>query len=185
GATAKLLYRVLIGANALEGDQANTAVASGLFLSGERTTSAVARAVVRVSAGVFSTRQVIVGRVFVDTNGNNQFDQSDRPMPGVRLYLSNGQSVITDSAGMYNFPSLGDGPQVISLDPVTVPTGYALSDSGRKSGNSWTRLLRTPIGGGSLLRQNFALVGSVPPSLAGRPTSPSVLPAPLSNSGDK
>ena len=83
GATAKLLYRVLIGANALEGDQANTAVASGLFLSGERTTSAVARAVVRVSAGVFSTRQVIVGRVFVDTNGNNQFDQGDRPMLGV------------------------------------------------------------------------------------------------------
>ena len=92
-----------------------------MFPSGERTTTAPARAAVTVSAGVFSTRQVLVGRVFVDTNGNGQFDSSDRPAPGVRLYLSNGQSVITDSAGMYNFPSLGDGAQVVSLDPVTVP----------------------------------------------------------------
>ncbi len=158
GATARLLYRVRIGANAREGDQVNTAVASALFASGERTTSATASATVNVSAGVFSTRQIIVGRVFADTNGNQQFDEGDRPMPGVRLYLSNGQSVITDSAGLYNFPSLGDGPQAISLDPVSLPGGYALTDGGRVSGRAWTRLLRTPIGGGALLRQNFALV---------------------------
>ena len=78
-------------------------------------------------------------------------------MPGVRLYLSNGQSVITDSEGLYNFPSLGDGPQVISLDPVSLPPGYALTDGGRESGKGWTRLLRTPVGGGALLRQNFVL----------------------------
>src|SRR5215471_15044299 len=157
GATAHLLYRVRIGANVREGDQTNTAYATGIFPSGERTKSPTASAIVTVSAGVFSTRQVIVGRVFVDTNGNSQFDAGDRPMPGVRLYLSNGQSVITDSAGMYNFPSLGDGPQVISLDPVSLPPGYVLTDGGHESGKGWTRLLRTPVGGGALLRQNFAL----------------------------
>ncbi len=158
GATARILYRVRVGANAREGDQENVATASAVFPSGEQIQSAPARAVVYVSAGVFSTRQVLVGRVFVDTNGNGQFDEGDRPVPGVRLYLSNGQSVITDSAGLYNFPSLGDGPQVISLDPVSVPKHYALTDGGRLSGKSWARLLRTPIGGGALLRQNFALV---------------------------
>ncbi len=156
-ATAHLLYRVRIGVNARTGDQANTAVAKGTFPSGETTVSATASAIVRVSAGVFSTQQVMVGRVFVDNNGNGQFDDGDRPMPGVRLYLSNGQSVITDSAGLYNFPSLGDGSQVISLDPVSLPPGYVLTDSGRESGKGWTRLLRTPVGGGALLRQNFAL----------------------------
>src|SRR6185369_11601427 len=143
------------------------AVASGSFPSGEKTTSATARAVVRVSAGVFSTRQVIVGRVFVDTNANGQFDENDRPMPGVRLYLSNGESVITDSAGLYNFPSLGDGPQVVSLDPVSLPPGYKLSDDGRESGKSWTRLLRTPVGGGALLRQDFALKKSTQSNSSG------------------
>jgi uncharacterized repeat protein (TIGR01451 family) len=156
--SARLLYRVRIGANAREGDQENLAQATGLFPSGEQTTTATARALVYVSAGVFSTRQVIVGRVFADTNRNGQFDDSDRPMPGVRLYLTNGQSVITDSAGLYNFPSLGDGAQVISLDPISIPKGYVLSDGSRESGRTWTRLLRTPIGGGALLRQNFALV---------------------------
>jgi uncharacterized repeat protein (TIGR01451 family) len=166
GATARLLYRVRVGANARQGDQENLADASGTFPSGERIQSAPARAVVFVSAGVFSTSQVLVGRVFVDVNGNGQFDASDRPAPGVRLYLGNGQSVITDSAGLYNFPSLGDGPQVISLDPVSVPRGYALTDGGRESGKSWTRLLRTPVGGGALLRQNFALVDTAKPSLS-------------------
>jgi uncharacterized repeat protein (TIGR01451 family) len=157
GATAHLLYRVRVGANAREGAQENMAIAAGLFPSGERTETAPARAVVYVSAGIFSTRQVILGRVFVDTNGNGKFDDGDKPAPGIRLYLNNGQSVITDSAGLYSFPSLGDGPQVISLDPVSVPHGYALADGGKLSGKSWTRLLRTPIGGGALLRQNFAL----------------------------
>lgn len=160
GATAHLLYRVRVGANAREGDQENLAVGSGVFPSGERTDTPPARAMVSISAGIFSTRQVIVGRVFIDTNGNGQFDDGDRPAPGIRLYLSNGQSVITDSAGLYNFPSLGDGPQVISLDPISVPKGYALSDGGRLTGKSWTRLLRTPVGGGALLRQNFALVAT-------------------------
>lgn len=166
GATARLLYRVRVGANAREGDQENLAVASAVFPSGEKTQSAQARATVFVSAGIFSTQQVLVGRVFVDTNGNGQFDESDRPVPGARLYLSNGQSVITDSAGLYNFPSLGDGPQVISLDPISIPKRYALTDGGRESGKSWARLLRTPIGGGALLRQNFALVDTHKPQLA-------------------
>jgi uncharacterized repeat protein (TIGR01451 family) len=157
GDTARLLYRVRIGANAQQGNQENLAVASATFPSGEQIQTSPARASVYVSAGVFSTQQAIVGRVFIDMNQNGRFDANDRPMPGVRLYLSNGASVITDSAGLYNFPSLGDGPQVVSLDPVSVPSGYALSADGRESGKSWTRLLRTPVGGGALLRQNFAL----------------------------
>ena len=156
GATARVVYRVRVGANAREGQQENLAAVSGMFPSGEKTAAGPAKAVVNVSAGVFSTRQVLIGRVFVDADGNGQFDANDRPLPGVRLFLTNGESVITDSAGLYNFPSLGDGPQVVSIDPITVPSGYALSDGGRVSGKGWTRLLRTPVGGGAMLRQNFA-----------------------------
>ena len=172
GASAQLLYRLRIGANAADGAQDNLAVGSGVFPSGDRTQTQPARATVYVTAGIFSARQVLIGRVFVDVNRNGQFDDGDRPAPGARLYLNNGQSVITDSAGMYNFPALGDGPQVISLDPVTVASHYALSDGGRLSGRSWTRLLRTPIGGGAMLRQNFPLIDtSEPPAVAGGPAS--------------
>ena len=158
GATARIVYRVRIGANAHEGRQENLAVGSGAFTSGERNQTAPARAAVMVGGGAFSTRQIVLGRVFEDVNGNGAFDDSDEPMPNVRLYLNSGQSVVTDSQGLYNFPSLGDGAQVISLDPVSLPPGLALTDGGSVAGRSWARLLRTPLGGGALLRQNFVLV---------------------------
>jgi uncharacterized repeat protein (TIGR01451 family) len=157
GARASLIYRVRIGVNAREGEQTNSAIASGLFASGERVSTNASRATVRVGRGVFSTRQIIIGRVFEDKNGNDEFDAGERAVEGARLYIDNGQSVLTDAEGMYNLPSIEDGAVVIALDPVTVPRGYALTDEGRRSGRSWTRLLRTPLGGGTLLRQNFAL----------------------------
>jgi uncharacterized repeat protein (TIGR01451 family) len=158
GSTARILYRVRVGANAREGRQENLAVASGAFPSGERNETQPASAAVQVGGGAFSTRQILMGRVFEDVNRNGAFDDGDEPVVGVRLYLNSGQSVMTDSQGLYNFPSLGDGAQVISLDPVSLPTGYALTDGGTVAGRSWTRLLRTPLGGGALLRQNFALI---------------------------
>ena len=103
---------------------------------------------------------MIIGRVFEDLNRNGKFDSSDKPVSGARLYLTNGQSVITDSEGLYNFPAVGDGSQVIALDPVTLPGGFALADGNSLSGRTWTRLLRTPVGGGAMLRQNFILIGS-------------------------
>jgi uncharacterized repeat protein (TIGR01451 family) len=157
GARASLVYRVRIGVNAREGDQTNSAVASGVYASGERVSTSPSRATVRIGRGVFSTRQIIIGRVFEDRNANDEFDAGERAVEGARLYIDNGQSVVTDSEGMYSLPSVEDGAVVIALDPVTLPRGYALTDEGRRSGRSWTRLLRTPLGGGTLLRQNFAL----------------------------
>ena len=157
GGRATLTYRVRVGANAPEGEQFNTASAAGTLSTGERVSTTPARASVRVRRGLFSSQQVVVGRVFADANLNGQFDKDERGLPGVRLYLNNGQSVITDSEGLYNFPVVNEGAQVLSLDPVTMPRGYALVDTGRRDEKSWTRLLRTPLGGGALLRQNFAL----------------------------
>jgi uncharacterized repeat protein (TIGR01451 family) len=158
GLSPVISYRVRIGASAREGDQINSAVATGTQPNGVAITTPPARAVVKVNGGVFSMRQIVIGRVFEDRNGNGQFDKGERPVVGARVYTNNGQSVITDSAGQYNLPAVDRGSIVIALDPVSMPDGYNLMDDrGRKSSKSWTRLLRTPLGGGSLLRQNFAI----------------------------
>ncbi|HWS89330.1 MAG TPA: SdrD B-like domain-containing protein [Pyrinomonadaceae bacterium] len=157
GGRVTLVYRVRVGANAREGEQFNTASAAGTLSTGERVSTPRARASVRVRRGLFSSQQVLIGRVYADANLNGQFDRDERGVPGVRLYLNNGQSVITDSEGLYNFPVLNEGAQVLSLDPVTLPPGYALAETGRRDERSWTRLLRTPLGGGALLRQNYGL----------------------------
>ncbi|HYE12851.1 MAG TPA: hypothetical protein VD968_00225, partial [Pyrinomonadaceae bacterium] len=157
GSRAVLTYRVRVGANVREGDQFNAASATGVLTTGEQVSTPTARAAVRVRRGIFSSQQVIIGRVFDDANGDSQFDRDEKGVPGVRIYLNNGQSVVTDSEGLYNFPVVNEGAQVLSLDPVTLPPGYALADTGRREDKSWSRLLRTPLGGGALLRQNFAL----------------------------
>ncbi|PYT03449.1 MAG: hypothetical protein DMF65_04195, partial [Acidobacteria bacterium] len=157
GARVVLTYRVRVGANAPEGEQFNNASAAGTLTTGERVSTPQARASVRVRRGLFSSQQVILGRVYADANLNGQFDRDERGLPGVRIYLNNGQSVITDSEGLYNFPVVNEGAQVVSLDPVTLPPGYTLVNTGRRDEKSWTRLLRTPLGGGALLRQNFGL----------------------------
>ncbi len=158
GASVQISYRVRIGVNARPGRQENRASALGVYPTGDSVGTQAASAFVYVGSGVFSSRQLIIGRVYLDRNGNGQFESGDEPMAGVRLYLNNGQTVTTDTAGLYNIPSIGDGSYVISLDPMTVPAGYSLADTGVRSERSWTRMLRTPLGGGSMLRQNFALV---------------------------
>jgi len=61
------------------------------------------RANVRVGGGVFFNQAGESSRrVFDDVNRNGQFDSADKPVAGARLYLTNGQSVITDSQGLYN-----------------------------------------------------------------------------------
>ena len=157
GARASLVYRVRIGVNAREGENVNAAMVEGVLSLGEHVTTPPAHASIIVGKGIFSTRQIIIGRVFADANGNGMFDAGELGVADVRLYLPNGESVITDKNGMYNLPAVNDGAVVIALDPTTLPEGFVLTDGDTRDGRSWTRLLRTPLGGGSLLHQNFAL----------------------------
>ena len=158
GESFAVAYRARVGVNAVEGEQFNSAAAEGALPSNKKISTARARAGVVVGRGIFGSQQAIIGRVFEDADGDGQFDAGERPVRDARLYLSNGDLVITDSEGMYNFPLVSGGALVISLDPVSIPSGYKLLDDNQRAGRSWARLLRTPLGGGSLLRQNFALL---------------------------
>src|SRR5205823_10508784 len=114
-ANVLLTYRLRVAATAAFGENTNIAFLTAIS-GGATVTSAQATAVVNVGRGIMSTRQVIVGRVFEDVNGNGLFDAGDRPIAGARIYLSNGQSVVTDSAGLYSIPSVREGSVVVSLD---------------------------------------------------------------------
>jgi uncharacterized repeat protein (TIGR01451 family) len=161
GERVTIAYRVRVGVNAIAGEQFNSAMAEGTTASSEKISSATARARVVVSRGIFGMQRPLIGRVFVDMNANGEFDEGDLPIPSARLYLNNGDSVVTDSQGMYNFPLVNEGSVTISLDPVSITSGYRLVDDGGHAARSWARLLRTPLGGGGLLRQNFALLPPV------------------------
>nr|MDQ2712608.1 hypothetical protein [Acidobacteriota bacterium] len=150
-------YRARAGANVRGGSYRDTASVSGFAPTGQHVGPASAQVAVNVGQSLMEVQRAALGRVYVDANGNSLFDKGESAVPGVRIYLSDGQSAITDSEGMYSFPSLPEGSVVMSIDPITMPSGYALSSESERQGESFTRLLRTPLGTGTVVTQNFAL----------------------------
>ena len=175
-ASVSITYRLRITPAARAGNNINSARITATLPGGNPVVSDAGTAGVRVGLGLFSLQQFIIGRVFEDLNHDGIFEKGERPIAGVRIYLSNGQSATTDSQGLYNIPVVGAGSAVISIDPATVPGTFTLVDDyvvepdillpeeqrksriRRHDGRSWSRLLRTPLGGGTMLRQNFPLV---------------------------
>jgi uncharacterized repeat protein (TIGR01451 family) len=123
--------------------------------------SATSSAATRVIAGVFSNTSVITGRVFFDVRGTARFVRGDAGIPRVRLYLENGESVVTDAYGRFSFPAVRAGMHVLVLDVSTLPPearpyGVASYDDER----SMRRLVHGVFDAGSLHDIDFALEGS-------------------------
>jgi uncharacterized repeat protein (TIGR01451 family) len=161
-------YRARVAPGAPSAAAANQATAAGTLPSGDPTGAGPAQAVVFVKQGIFSFQQALIGRVYEDLDGDGEFAAGDRPLPDVRLVLDNGMSVTTDGEGLYSLPSVPEGARMIALDPATYPPGYCPPDPAQLSDTGPSRLLRTALRGGTLLKQNFVL--------ARRPTCPTQPP---------
>lgn len=157
GAGAVVWYRARIAPGAPAGPIANRANISGTLLTGDPTGAGPAQAIVFVRLGIFSFQQVLIGRVFEDLDGDREFDAGDQPLPGVRVVLDNGMSVTSDSKGLFSLPSVPEGARMITLDASTYPPGYCPPKPDQLSDMGPSRLLRTALRGGALLKQNFIL----------------------------
>ena len=150
GAEAQLTYRVRIGPGALEGDGTNRAQARF-----GNTLSNLASATVKVQGGVFSNRGYIVGRVFLDCNRSRVQDDGELGIPGVRVYLEDGTSAISDSEGKYNFYGVTPRTHVLKLDMTTMPTGSELINlTNRNAGDAGSTFV--DLKNGDIFKANFA-----------------------------
>jgi len=87
-------YRVRLVAGADRGTGINRAQALGIGV-----TSAVATAQVQVTGGAFDTSACVVGKIYVDCNGNRVQDDGEPGIPGVRLYFEDGTNLTSDENG--------------------------------------------------------------------------------------
>ncbi len=150
-----LRYRVRVGVGALEGDGVNRAQGhacqqrSGCVdASRNPIPSAVstnpAQFRVRVLGGVFTTEACVLGKIFVDCNRNHVQDPEELGLPGVRLVLSDGTLLISDSEGKYSICGLPPRSHVLRVDPSTLPRGARLTTSSNRNlgdaGSLWLDL---------------------------------------------
>ncbi|MBI3791688.1 MAG: DUF11 domain-containing protein [Gemmatimonadetes bacterium] len=125
GEQRTVTYRVKVGPNLRNGTSVNKASASSGTLVAQANNAAAA---VVVRRGVFTDRGVIVGKVYAHCDcGDLPLQQpGELGIPGVRVYMEDGTSAITDVEGKYNFWDASSGMHVVKVDQTTLPAGARL-----------------------------------------------------------
>lgn len=158
----KVTYRVLIGATAMGGDGTNRATAVGKTASGATLTSPEANWHIDVSRGVMNTDGIIIGKVYNDINrdGIQQKQHNELGVAGVRIYMENGNYIVTDAEGKYNFYGISAKTHVLKVDRTTLPAEVELIEqSNRNSGDPASRFV--DLRHGELHRADFAVVAGM------------------------
>ncbi len=139
-----LRYRVRVNVGAMQGDGINRArgqacgVPAGCVdaafnpLGGAVATNEAAYRV-KVSGGVFATEACVVGKIFVDCNHNHIQDPEELGIPGVRLVLQDGTTLISDSEGKYSVCGIPAKSAVLKVDGLTLPRGSRLTTSSNRN----------------------------------------------------
>jgi hypothetical protein len=108
---------------------------------------------------VWGSEGTIIGRVFVDKNGDGE-KQADEPgIASAVIFTDDGLRVTTDEYGRFTIPSVYPGYRSAVIDLSSIP-GYQLAPSLHMSNpNTPSRLVR--VAPGSLARMNFACVNTL------------------------
>ena len=158
GGRLVLTYRVRLGVGSQQGTGINSAQAMlgpQISCTGQPAAcSNVGQFRVKVSAGVFATDACITGKVYVDCNHNHVQDAEETGIPGVRIYLENGQYFITDVEGKYSYCGLSPLTHVAVIDPLTLPKGSRLMETSNRNAGDPTSLF-LDLRSGSLDRADF------------------------------
>lgn len=126
GEQLEVTFTVTVLPEALGSDEiVNTAIVEARDGDGRTVADASAAATTRVDPQVFEGAPVLLGTVFIDHDLDGRYDSSrDEPLEGVRLYLSDGSSTVSDAAGRYSFTNLRAALVALRVDTTTAPPRY-------------------------------------------------------------
>jgi uncharacterized repeat protein (TIGR01451 family)/fimbrial isopeptide formation D2 family protein len=123
--------------------------------NGRAVADAAAEAATVIEKGLFTAPAVLLGTVFEDLNGNTLYDaDSDVPVSGVRVYLSDGRSVVSDDLGRYAFLELRAGIEVVKVDAETLPARLLTATKTEARPGLW----RVRLEDGLITRQDVPLL---------------------------
>jgi hypothetical protein len=149
--TIEVRYRVAVGATAPTGQKVTSYAVATAGIENARASVAI-----RIAGGVFSDDAFVLGKVFLDCNGDGLQGDGEQGVPGVRIYLEDGAFAETDRNGKYSLYGLKPSTHILKMDPLTLPaSASAIVLSGRHAGRGDLRFL--DLHNGELGRGDFAL----------------------------
>ena len=81
---------------------------------------------------------------FIDCNHNHVQDLEEIGIPGVRLVMQDGSTLVSDSEGKYSLCGVPPRSAVLKVDPITLPRGARLTTSSNRNlgdaGSLWLDL---------------------------------------------
>ncbi|MBX3589234.1 MAG: DUF11 domain-containing protein [Ramlibacter sp.] len=163
----ELTYFVRLGVGSQQGDGVNraTAIFPGALGTPIRSNTAIFK--VNVQGGVFSNEGCIVGKVYVDCDGNsaqnNEGGSRELGIPGVRLVMLDGTFIVTDNEGKYSLCGVKPQTHVIKVDKTTLPRGARLLPSSNRNAGVGDSIF-VEMRGGELHRADF-IEGSCSPEV--------------------
>jgi uncharacterized repeat protein (TIGR01451 family) len=120
-----------------------------------------ASASVLVVGSTFGSCYPITGRVYLDVNGSGHFQDPDVGLHSVKIFLDDGESVVTDSTGRYDYPCVTPGMHALRLDATTLPAGVIPYDDRNIDSEKSTRRLVHHIYDTTIIEDiNFAVTGT-------------------------
>ncbi|MGB5994125.1 MAG: hypothetical protein WBG20_01790, partial [Candidatus Deferrimicrobiaceae bacterium] len=157
GESRILVYRAIVSIDAMLGDGTNTARVIGTSPGGNLLQAGPARVRVKVEEGALNSKAIILGRVFLDRNGDRMPDEDEPGVENVRLYLEDGTFVITDPEGKFSIFNIRAGEHVLKLDRNSLPPGTVpVPLNNTFAGDGGSRFISVPFGGPA--RGDFGLV---------------------------
>jgi hypothetical protein len=163
----ELTYFVRLGVGSQQGDGINRATAAFPGANGVAVRSNTAAYKVSVQGGVFSNEGCIVGKVYVDCDGNfvqnNEGGSREVGIPGVRLVMLDGTWIVTDNEGKYSICGVKAQTQVIKVDKTTLPKGARLVPSSNRNAGVGDSIF-VDMKGGEMHRADF-IEGSCSPEV--------------------
>jgi uncharacterized repeat protein (TIGR01451 family) len=167
GAVFELTYFVRLGVGSQQGDGINRATAIFPGARGMPVRSNTALFKVNVQGGVFSNEGCIVGKVYMDCDGNsaqgNTGGSRELGIPGVRLVMLDGSFIVTDNEGKYSLCGVKPQTSVIKVDRATLPRGARLLPSSNRNAGVGDSIF-VDMKGGELVRADF-IEGSCSPEV--------------------
>lgn len=144
-------YVTHVASGAKRGDAHNRAKATG----DGGMASNIAKATVIVKEDLMRSETIIAGQVMAEVCKE---EIQPFPVAGVRIYMEDGTSVISDKKGMFHFKGIAPGTHVVQLDVDTIPPMYevvACHENSRFAGKTFSQFV--DLQGGTLWRADFHL----------------------------